>query len=198
VNTELRQTQDGDARQQLGAGQYHAAFGQLVERYKGKVFHLALSILHNETEAQDMTQEIFLRIWKALPNYHGEASLSTWIYTISRNRCLTELKRERTHPTVSLNDEKMEPMFDHVVAIQTNGPEAGAELDVQWMLSQLPEKYRRVITLFYLEQKSYEDVAAMLGLPLGTVKTFLYRAKRELLKLSDRPMPTFAKPELRI
>ncbi len=192
MNTELRQTLDDDIRQQVGARQYHAAFEQLIERYKEKVFHLSLSILRNETQAEDMTQEIFLRIWKALPNFHGEASLSTWIYTIGRNRCLTELKRQRTHPTVSLNDDAMEPVFAALPAIQTNGPEAGAELDVQWMLSQLPEKYRRVITLFYLERKSYEEAAAMLGLPLGTVKTFLYRAKRELLKLANRETPISA------
>jgi RNA polymerase sigma-70 factor (ECF subfamily) len=57
------------------------------------------------------------------------------------------------------------------------------------MLSQLPEKYRQVITLFYLEQKSYEMVASLLGVPLGTVKTFLYRAKRELLKINSRRAP---------
>ena len=57
------------------------------------------------------------------------------------------------------------------------------------MLGQLPEKYRQVITLFYLEQKSYEEVAALLSVPLGTVKTFLYRAKKELLKINSRRVP---------
>jgi hypothetical protein len=70
-------------------------------------------------------------------------------------------------------------------ALQSSDPESGLETDVRQMLGQLPEKYRQVITLFYLEQKSYEEVAALLGVPLGTVKTFLYRAKKELLKINS-------------
>jgi RNA polymerase sigma-70 factor (ECF subfamily) len=79
--------------------------------------------------------------------------------------------------------------LDRVPALQTSDPESGLELDVRRMVSQLPEKYRQVITLFYLEQKSYEMVAALLGVPLGTVKTFLYRAKKELLKIHSRRAP---------
>jgi RNA polymerase sigma-70 factor (ECF subfamily) len=76
-----------------------------------------------------------------------------------------------------------------VPSLQFSDPESGLEMDVHHILSQLPEKYRQVITLFYLEQKSYEMVASLLGVPLGTVKTFLYRAKRELLKLNSRRLP---------
>jgi RNA polymerase sigma-70 factor (ECF subfamily) len=79
--------------------------------------------------------------------------------------------------------------IDSVPALQSSDPESGLGMDVRQMLSQLPEKYRQVITLFYLEQKSYEMVAALLGVPLGTVKTFLYRAKRELLKINSRRAP---------
>ena len=70
--------------------------------------------------------------------------------------------------------------------MQHDALEAGADLDIQWLLGQLPEKYRQVVVLFYLEAKSYEEVGAMLGLPLGTVKTFLYRGKQELLKIAAR------------
>jgi RNA polymerase sigma-70 factor (ECF subfamily) len=65
-------------------------------------------------------------------------------------------------------------------------------LDIEAMLNRLPEKYRQVITLFYLEQRSYEEVGALLGIPLGTVKTFLYRAKKELLKMSRRNEHVYA------
>ena len=180
---------DEDIRQRLAAGQYHEAFERLVERYSAKVFHLAYSMIGNETQAEDMTQEVLLRIWKGLPGYHGGASLSTWIYTITRNTCLTELKRRTRHPTVSLDELDFAGAMDRVPALQTSDPETGLETDVRQMLSQLPEKYGQVITLFYLEQKSYEGVAALLGVPLGTVKTFLYRAKKELLKINSRRAP---------
>jgi RNA polymerase sigma-70 factor (ECF subfamily) len=159
-----------------------------VDRFQNKVFRLALSMVHDETSAQDLTQDILLRIWKGLPGYHGEASLSTWIYTISRNACLTELRRQAARPTVSLAELEgdLDNAEDGVSTLHTTDQPAGIGLDVDTLLARLPDTYRQVITLFYLEQKSYDEVAAMLGIPLGTVKTFLYRAKKELLKLSGR------------
>jgi RNA polymerase sigma-70 factor (ECF subfamily) len=177
---------EDDLRQRLDAQEYRAAFELLVDRFQNKVFRLALSMMHNETWAQDLTQDIFIRIWKGLPGYHGGASLSTWIYTISRNACLTELKKQAARPTVSLTEPEVEATLDTIPGLQSAERTAGAEMDVQTMLDRLPEKYRQVVTLFYLEQKSYEEVAALLAIPLGTVKTFLYRAKKELLKMSGR------------
>jgi RNA polymerase sigma-70 factor (ECF subfamily) len=177
---------EDDIRQLLAAQRYHEAFELLVERFQDKVFRLAISLVRDETLAQDMTQEILLRTWKGLPGYSGAASVSTWLYTISRNTCFTELKRRAARSTVSFDAPQMQGALERVPAAPGAEPEAGAEMDVQTMLAGLPEKYRQVITLFYLEQKSYEEVAAMLGLPMGTVKTYLHRAKKELLKLSRR------------
>ncbi len=183
---------EADIRQHLDGRRYREAFELLVDRFQNKVFRLAVSLVRDETLAQDLAQEVFMKIWKALPGYQGEASLSTWIYAISRNTCLTELKRRAARRTVSLSEPAVEDALDSISALQANDPEAGAEMDVQAMLEGLPEKYRRVITLFYLEQRSYEEVGALLGLPLGTVKTFLYRAKKELLKRSRRREHVYA------
>jgi RNA polymerase sigma-70 factor (ECF subfamily) len=181
---------DHDILGLLEARQYDGAFAPLLERYKDKVFRLAFSIMHNETQAEDVTQDVFVKIWKGLPGYHGGASLSTWIYTIARNTCLTELKRRNRHPTVSLQEPEMEATSGCLPALQTEDPRAGAEMDVEILLAKLPENYRRVITLFYLEQKAYEEVALLLGIPLGTVKTLLFRAKKELLRIHSRQMRT--------
>ena len=177
---------EDDIQQQLAAQRYGAAFELLLERFKDKVFRLAFSMMRNETQAEDVAQDVFVKIWKALPGYHGSASLSTWIYTITRNTCLTELKKRATRATVSLHEPEMEAAADTIPALQTAEAEAGTEMDVAALLAELPEKYRQVITLFYLEQKAYEEVAAMLGIPLGTVKTLLFRAKKELLKIGTR------------
>jgi RNA polymerase sigma-70 factor (ECF subfamily) len=177
---------EDDLQQRLEARQYSEAFELLVERFKDKVFRLAFSMMRNETQAEDLAQDVFVRIWKALPGYHGAASLSTWIYTITRNTCLTELKRRSARPTVSLQEPEMEAAADEIPALRSTDPEPGAEMDVDTMLAELPEKYRQVITLFYLEQKAYDEVALMLGVPLGTVKTLLFRAKKELLRIGTR------------
>jgi len=201
---ELVETRDGkgrdrksrsmehDIRQRLDAKQYREAFELLMDRFQNKVFRLAFSMVRNETMAEDLTQDVLMKIWKALPGYQGDASLSTWIYTISRNTCLTEIKRRTTRPTTSLDEPEFEDALQKLPACQTSDREAGAELDIQVMLARLPEKYRRVITLFYLEQKSYEEVSAMLGIPMGTVKTFLFRAKKELLKFNRRNENVYA------
>jgi RNA polymerase sigma-70 factor (ECF subfamily) len=186
-----------EIRRQLEARRYSEAFDLLVEQLKDKVFRLAFSMLRNETQAEDTTQDVFLKIWKALPGYHGGASLSTWIYTITRNTCLTELKKRSARPTVSLHDPELERATDIIPALQSADRAPGVELDVRTMLAELPEKYRQVITLFYLEQKAYEETAGMLGIPLGTVKTLLFRAKKELLRIASRPPTTPLPPKNR-
>ena len=182
--------EDKDILGLLEARQYSEAFAPLLERFKDKVFRLAFSIMHNETQAEDVTQDVLVKIWKGLPTYHGGASLSTWIYAITRNTCLTELKRRDSHPTVSLQEPEMEAASAWIPALQSLDPEPGSEMDVEILLAKLPGKYRQVITLFYLEQRAYEEVALMLGIPLGTVKTLLFRAKKELLRINSRQLRT--------
>jgi len=189
------QSPDDDIRQCLSAQDYPAAFELLLPRYRDKVFRLAWSLMRDEATAEDMAQEVFVRVWRALPSFHGEASLSTWIYTITRNRCLTELKRRSNRPTVSMHDPNVEETLDAIPAMQVAAGEAGMAMDAEALLAELPEKYRRVLTLFYLEQRKYEEVAEMLGLPMGTVKTFLFRAKRELLKLATRKPAASFEPQ---
>jgi RNA polymerase sigma-70 factor (ECF subfamily) len=182
--------EESDIRQQLQARHYDEAFELLLQRCKDKVFRLSFSILRDETQAEDATQDTFVKIWKGLPAYNGAASLSTWIYAITRNTCLTELRRRDRHPTVSLQEPEMEAAGGRVPALQQEDAEAGSEMDVEFLLSNLPEKYRQVIILFYLEQKAYEEMADLLGKPLGTVKTLLFRAKKELVRICARQAGT--------
>ena len=140
-----RPMEESDIRQQLEAGQYSAAFERLVERFKVSVFRLAFSILRNQTHAEDAAQDVFVKIWKGLPAYHGGASLSTWIYAITRNTCLTELKRRRRHPTVSLQAPEREAAADCIPALQSADAAPGGQMDVELLLARLPEKYRQVI-----------------------------------------------------
>jgi RNA polymerase sigma-70 factor (ECF subfamily) len=174
---------DDDLRQLLAAGRHDEAFELLLPRYSDRVFRLVYGFLFNESWAEEVTQDIFVRIWKGLPGYDGRASLSTWIYTIARNTAFTARKRHRQH--VSLDDPEFAQSMEHLPELQTSGREEGAGEDVQQFLAQLPDKYRQVITLFYLEQRSYEETAELLGVPMGTVKTYLHRARRELARLGN-------------
>jgi RNA polymerase sigma-70 factor (ECF subfamily) len=177
---------EDEIRRELDARRYAEAFALLVEHFKVKVFRLALSMVQNTTEAEDLAQDVFVKIWKHLPGYRGGSSLATWIYTITRNTCLTEIKRRAARPTLSLQHPGCDWIGDGPAAMHSIDRESGASMDVQVLLMELPEKYRQVISLFYLEQKSYEEVATMLNLPLGTVKTLLFRARKELVRIASR------------
>jgi RNA polymerase sigma-70 factor (ECF subfamily) len=169
---------DEDIRTYLDARQYSEAFELLVDRYQHKAFRLAYSILGEEASAEEMAQDSFLRIWKALPSYRGDASLSTWIYAITRNRCLTGRKERREKHAESIEEPSVMAAVDSRFASK---PEGRARLpDSALLLAQLSPPYREALRLFYLEEKSYEEVAAMLGLPIGTVKTYLHRARKQL------------------
>jgi len=119
VTDQREQPNEDPIRQCLAAGDYRGGFERLLKLYSTKVFHLAYSMVRNETQAEDMTQDIFLKIWKGLRGYHGGASLSTWIYTIARNTCLTELKRRACRPTVSLYDAEFEDALDRLPVLQS-------------------------------------------------------------------------------
>ncbi|MBP8302664.1 MAG: RNA polymerase sigma factor [Phycisphaerae bacterium] len=171
---------DEDIRRHMESGDYRRALDLLVDRYQDKILHLALAMMRSREAAEDMTQETFVRIWKGLPGYTGAASLSTWIYVVARNTCLTELKRRASESRVSTEGSALE----RAAAAQVPGPDRG-NVDVRALLDGLPERYRRVVTLYYLEERSYQEVAEMLGIPMGTVKTFLHRARRELTERMD-------------
>jgi RNA polymerase sigma-70 factor (ECF subfamily) len=148
-------------------------FESLLDEYRDKVFRLACSLLGNEASAEDATQEVFLKIWRALPGFRGQSSVSTWIYAIARNTCLTRRRMEGARRTFSLDEAR---------AAEIPAPQrpAGSDADVRALIDRLPARYRSVLVLFYIEDRSYQQVALALDLPIGTVKTFLHRAKKEL------------------
>jgi RNA polymerase sigma-70 factor (ECF subfamily) len=138
-------------------------------------------MLRDRALAEDTTQDIFLRIWRALPGFAGQSQLSTWIYAISKNACLSELRKRR--PQVSLDTDEEEQSAD-VRALATEDADDSATVSVGQLLEQLPERYRQAVVLFYMEDKSYEQTAESLGLPLGTVKALLHRARKRLIELT--------------
>lgn len=173
---------DADLRERLQAKQYRDAFAILLPRYRDKVFRLSFSMLRDRAMAEDTTQDIFLRIWRALPGFAGQAALSTWIYAIAKNACLSELRKRR--PTVSLDQNDDDGYNPTVAALAAPEADDSATVSVGQLLEQLPERYRQAVVLFYMEDKSYEQTAASLGLPLGTVKALLHRARKRLIELT--------------
>lgn len=170
------QMNDEDVRDQLGRRRYRQAFERLLDLYETKVYRLALMFLKDPGRAEEVSQDVFLKLWKMLPAYDGRASPGTWLYTIARNTCLSALRSEAYRRTTSL-DEASEPAVPTTVL---------RDVELANCLDRLPEVQREVITLFYLQEKSVEDVALILNLPEGTVKSHLHRARTALAAMLRR------------
>jgi RNA polymerase sigma-70 factor (ECF subfamily) len=165
---------DEDVQSLLRERYWTEAFELLLDRYQEKVFRLVYLILHEAARSEEVTQDIFLKMWQVLPDYDGRASLSTLLYTIARNTSLSALRSESYRKTL--------PIDDHEPAAANW--EAGTQrVEMKQLLERLPETQRQVITLFYLQERRVEDVARMLDLPEGTVKSHLHRARQALADL---------------
>jgi RNA polymerase sigma-70 factor, ECF subfamily len=158
-----------------------AAFGELVERYKDLVFGIVYRMVGDPAQADDLAQEVFLKVHRGLPYFRGDAKLSTWIYRIVANVC--SQARARRRPEIS-----MEPANPDGRRLDPGAPDASfADIELRdrldKALAQLPDNYRMLIAAHYLKGVQYEALAEALEIPVGTVKTHLFRAKRKLREL---------------
>lgn len=161
--------------QSILAGRAREAFERLVPAYRRRVFGLAYSILRDRTAAEDLAQEVFVKLWRALPRYDERAKLSTWIYAITRNAAVSALRGRR--PTVSMSDPAVLERIESLPAAAETADDSAA---LRRHVEELPEKQRQAVTLYYLDERSVEEVAEMMGAPVNTVKTHLHRARARL------------------
>lgn len=183
----VREEESADAPEfldRLQAGEPRA-FEELVIAYQHRVFGVAFRMLGNAAEGEDIAQEVFLRAHRALPEFRGEAKLSTWLYSIASRLCLTRLASGERR-LVRAGDEGLLRLPD-----RAPGPEAALEQSelagaLQRALAELAEDRRIVVILRDLEGLSYEEIAAALHLELGTVRSRLHRARMDLKDKLER------------
>ena len=177
------------------------AFGRLVERHKTSVFGLCYRLLGGggaraaSDEARDAAQEAFVRAFTHLARFDARQPFGAWVLRIARNHCIDLLRRRR--PTLALvpetrGEDGPEPGVAPELAdrFATTGEEAmqeqEAQRDLELAVARLPPRYREVIALFHQQHKSYAEIAATLQVPLGTVMTWLHRARKQLrVQLSE-------------
>jgi RNA polymerase sigma-70 factor (ECF subfamily) len=152
------------------------AFQELVDRYKTLVFALIARTVQDRSRAEDLAQDVFLKVHRGLPYFRGEARLSTWIYRIVANACAQP--RSAAAVAVSLDHDLSAGRATAVLDRRFGDLELRDRLEKA--IARLPPHYRLLIAAHYLEGVQYEDLAEALALPLGTVKTYLYRAKQQL------------------
>ena len=158
----------------------HDAFAALVNEHQRYVYNLALRVVKDENEALDLTQETFVRAWTALPNFRAQSQFRTWLYRITTNLCYNRLPGLRR----SLNDLGDDVMGE-IPEMNLENPSQKFEAKeikthLHKAIDDLDANYKLLVTLRYQNELSYEEIASTLNLPLGTVKTGLFRAKEKL------------------
>ncbi|MEP6756834.1 MAG: sigma-70 family RNA polymerase sigma factor [Chthonomonadales bacterium] len=169
------------------------AFDDLIRRYEKKVYNFAYRLSGNYDEANDVASETFVRVFNALHNFRGDSSFITWLFRIVTNVYLDEKKRQRNRPHQSL--EEIIELEEASVQRQIEDPGPTPEVQVQRLestellqdaINSLPEYQRMMIVMYHTDNRSYDEIAAILDLPIGTVKSRLNRAR---LSLRDKLEP---------
>ncbi len=171
-----------------------AAIAELVEKYKQPVMNFVHRSLRDETEAEDLAQNVFLQVYKSRDRYERTAKFSTWIFTIARNLCLNEIRRRSRHPAESLEETHAEhddvparQYEDKKVLLPTDNILHGELADkIEEALADLPELQRTAILLCRQDELSYEEIATVLDCSLSATKSIIHRG-RETLKEKLKP-----------
>jgi RNA polymerase sigma-70 factor (ECF subfamily) len=165
------------------------AFRELVERYKKKVYYLALDMAGNAVDAEDISQEVFLKVFRSFGTFRKGAQIGSWLYRITYNAAIDHLRRRGTTPE-PVGDEALERLArgDDGLARRA-GPDPGAALDANQLqeriaraLEKVSPQEKAVFLLRHYEDLKLKDIAESLGLSIGSVKSYLFRAVRKLQK----------------
>ncbi len=171
-NDILEQIRRGDARK----------YSIIVDRHKNQAYALAFRLVGEKREAEELVQDGFVRAFRNLDQFRGDARFSTWLYRIVYNLCMTRVtRRQPRSDSIDIHEE----MLDNIFVDEEMGADERMENDeynriVAEEIQQLPEKFKSAVTLFYLQEMSYEEMTGILNLPLGTVKTNLFRGRNLL------------------
>ena len=170
------------------------AFAELVEKYKQPLFNVICRTLRDETEAEDLAQNVFLQVYKSRARYERTAKFSTWLFTIARNLCLNEIRRRSRHPAESLeethaehDDQPSRQYEDKKIFLPTETALHGELAQkIEEALAGLPENQRTAILLCRQDELSYEEIAEVLDCSLSATKSLIHRG-REMLKEKLKP-----------
>ena len=158
------------------------AFAELVTRYTAPIFNLAFRLTGDRAEAENATQETFLRVYFALPRSRTDLAFKPWLFQIAVNLCRDLARKKRPMAFAEMASDEEEAIEDESPLPLDQVEEHELERALARAVADLPEMYRAVVTLRYTEELAYEDIAAVLKLPVNTVRTHLFRAKSMLRK----------------
>lgn len=173
----------------------HDAFRELVERYQQRVYNLAFRMTNNHDDAQDLSQESFVRAYRALKSFKGDSSFSTWLHRITNNVVLDELRKRRRQPVVAMSTDASITTEEGMYTVEFSAPECDTpeeqmlrsekKREIETALNELSPEHRLALVLRDIQGYSYEEIARQLDVNIGTVKSRINRAR---LALRERLM----------
>lgn len=159
------------------------AFALLVNRYKDLVFTLTIRMLKNREEAEEVSQDTFIKVYKSLSKFKGDSKFSTWIYKVAYNTCLDRIKRNKRH----MNEVAIDEFTEHQVKTIDNALDTlerdEQQQTIQDCLQLLPSEDSFLLTLFYFEDLSLEEISKIVGIEANTVKVKLFRSRKKLASI---------------
>jgi len=163
------------------SGDQHA-FQTLIEKYQRLVSHIVFRMIPNASDGKDICQDVFMKVYQNIGNFRHESKLSTWIATIAHNTCLNYLQKKKiplfedhTSNEITIDDVSGDQIFPDMV---TESRDLSRRLHRE--IQELDVKYRTILTLYHLDEMSYAEIGKVMNLPPGTVKSYLFRARKQL------------------
>lgn len=159
------------------------AFRDLIARYHATAYSVVRGVLGDRDDVEDVLQLVYVKIYRGLAGFRGDSKFSTWVYQIARNEAINAVKKRRLE-TAPIEDLQ-------VAAPESEAPDTALQQSqlgdkLEQAMQQIDENYRIAIELRYMGERSYEEIAETMGIPLGTVKTYIHRGKAELKKVMAR------------
>ncbi len=163
------------------------AFSELVRRHQHVVFNVSYRFMRDSALAEDMAQEAFLKAFRLLKGFRGDCAFSTWMYRVTCSVCLTELNRRKRRNEVE-QELQREVSTSEDPMENPDMPEL-----IRRCVKRLPDRYVQIVTLYYLKGVSYEEIAQVMNVPMGTLKTWMFRARKQLRGVVEQEMQTNAR-----
>lgn len=157
-------------------------FKTLVEEHQRLVSHIVFRMIPKQADQEDICQDVFIQVYQNLGNFKFESKLSTWIARIAYNRCINYLEKKKTplFDDLSPEEESIETQSEDSIAPDTFTERQDRSSRLQVEIDKLPIQYRTILTLYHLDEMKYNEITGITGLPEGTVKNYLFRARKQL------------------
>ena len=162
------------------------AYTQLVRRYKDLVFTLAIRMLKHREEAEEVAQDTFIKVFKSLDKFKGDSKFSTWIYKVTYNTCLDRIKKNKKHYNDVAIDEFTFNKLDTIDNALDNMINEEKNVLIKNCINKMPEDSSALLTLFYFEELSLEEISKIINIEANTVKVKLFRARKKLAVILEK------------